>query len=293
MTLERTNFARWLIARSDVESARLFLQPNVPEELSLLQYISKYWPHALDEDEYQKVYAEAGKIEAGVSDAYDNVPKQGRFELVAWLMSNLPDCKTVLDYGASRGIWATHLHNRFGKKWVLYDIDALSIEEAKSLVKAKAKNPLDFTFHTVPFGQPSLQLESVDCAMLLEVLEHVQRPYDLLEEIERAVKPGGIVILSVPSGPVEYTMWVDSPGRRREHLREYTFEDLQDLLKHKQSVYLQYLSYGSEKYTGLMLGHFVVAWKKDGSKLGQISMIRKLTPYYVPTVALPCKTGYI
>src|SRR3990167_1044753 len=97
----------------------------------------------------------------------------------------------------------------------------------------------------------------------------------LLEEIERAVRPGGMIVISVPSGPVEYTMWVDHPSRRREHLREFSFEDLQDLLKFKQSIYLQYVSYGPEKYTNMILGHFVVAWRKDRSSLGQIDTDRK------------------
>lgn len=286
-------YARWLIARSDVEAARQLLSPHDEEDMKLLRYINEYWPHSLDGTSYQKVYEEAGKIEAKVADAFENVPKQGRFELVAWLMSNLGDCKTVLDYGASRGIWATHLHNRFGKQWSLYDIDPLSIEEARSVVGKYAKNPTMFSFHTVPFGHPNFTSDSFDCAMLLEVLEHVQQPDLLLEEIERAVRPGGMIILSVPHGPVEYTMWVDSPERRREHLREYGFEDLLDLLKYKQSIYLQYVSYGPEKYTKMMLGHFVVAWRKTGAPFGLLDICRRLTVRTVPSVKLPSSAGFI
>jgi len=39
---------------------------------------------------------------------------------------------------------------------------------------------------------------SVDCVKCTEMLEHVEYPEDVLEEISRALKPGGALILSVP-----------------------------------------------------------------------------------------------
>ena len=40
---------------------------------------------------------------------------------------------------------------------------------------------------------------SVDAMLVLEVLEHVPQPRDLLQEVQRVLKPGGTVIVSVPS----------------------------------------------------------------------------------------------
>lgn len=281
------NFVRWLIARSDVEAAvKVLSSESGPETEQFLKYIAQYWPHLTDLLAYCKVYEEAGKVEADVDEAFENVPKQGRFQMVSWIMSNVNGHR-VLDYGCSRGIWSIHLHNQFGKEWALYDIDAKSIQEARGLVFNHAKDPGVFTYHIVPLGEPDLPDSSFDCAMLLEILEHVWDPLDLLMKVEKAVCPGGIVIISVPFGPMEYTMWVDYPDRKREHLREFNFDDLMDLLKTKSSVYMQYMYYGPEKYTKMDLGHFVVAWRVDSSKFGTIDFTRKLQLRLVPSISLP------
>ena len=288
MDSNTTNFVRWLLARSDVEAAVKVLSfESGPDVEKFLNYINQYWPHLTDIEAYRKVYEEAGKIEAEVVKAFDDVPKQPRFEMVAWVANNLKKCHRILDYGCSRGIWAIHLHNRFGKEWALYDIDEKSIEEARGLVYEHAKDPSVFSFHVVHDGDPDIPSTSFDCAMLLEILEHVQNPLDLLMKIEKVVCPGGIMVISVPSGPVEYTMWVDHPDRRREHLREFDFDDLVDLLGSKNSFYMQYMYYGPEKYTKMGHGHFVAAWRVDGSPFGTIDFTRKLRPRLVPFIDLP------
>jgi len=38
-----------------------------------------------------------------------------------------------------------------------------------------------------------------DCVTLFDVLEHLTRPYDALEELKRVLKPGGAIILSTPN----------------------------------------------------------------------------------------------
>lgn len=38
-----------------------------------------------------------------------------------------------------------------------------------------------------------------DCVTLFDVLEHLTRPYDALEELKRVLKPGGSIILTTPN----------------------------------------------------------------------------------------------
>ena len=291
MSNDRINFARWLIARSDVETAKLFLNPEEPKEKELVDYIDGLWPGLMDIGRYREVYEEAGLIEAKLDDTFEIVPKQDRFQMISWMMSNLGGCQKVLDYGCSRGIWAIHLHNTYGKEWALYDIDHTSIDAARELVSKHAGHPEAFSFHVVPSGEPdedpSWKDKHFDCALLLEMLEHVRDPVGLLKKVEGSVRPGGVVIISVPSGPVEYSMWVDHPERKREHLREYTFEDLVELLGRKTSLYFQYCHYGIEKYTNMRVGHYVVAWQVDDAPFEEINLERKLWPRPMPFVSLP------
>ncbi len=167
----RTNYIRWLLARSDIETAADLLSTdlsdaNSPDDETLFDYINKYWPHLTDDAAYRKVYEEAGKIEITSDKAFDAVPKQSRFEVVAWTMSNLKECHTILDFGCSRGIWAIHLHNTFGKEWTLADIDEPSIEAAKALVYKHATNPGAFVFKTVKDGVFDFPPKAFDCVRL-------------------------------------------------------------------------------------------------------------------------------
>jgi len=45
---------------------------------------------------------------------------------------------------------------------------------------------------------PAIESASLDVVVVMEVLEHVQRPLQAVSEIERVLKPGGIVIGSTP-----------------------------------------------------------------------------------------------
>ena len=287
----RVQLIRWFLARSDVDAAvRLLAQAPVDKPCpGEWNYIKKYWPNYFDPQAYAKVYQEAGVIEARNKDAFQLIPQLDRYKMISFVMSNLGDCKTVLDFGCSRGMWDIHLHNEFGKRWMLYDIDQTSIDEARTYVKSFARDASAFEFNVTLGDFPQLPFGSVDCVLLLEVLEHVQDPMVLLQAAEDAVRPGGAIILSVPSGPMEYTMWVDHPKRRREHLREFEFQDLIDVLGKRTALYIQHLTYGLEKYTGLPIGHFVVAWRKEGPllPLGRIDWGRKLAMRPVPMVRLP------
>lgn len=43
-----------------------------------------------------------------------------------------------------------------------------------------------------------IQEGSVDCVVAIEVLEHIDDPFQLVKELDRVLKPSGVVILSVP-----------------------------------------------------------------------------------------------
>jgi len=88
---------------------------------------------------------------------------------------------------------------------------------------------LDLTWDgkTIP-----LDAQSVNTVFMTEVLEHVQRPGEMLREVRRVLKPGGVLFLTVPFSwpmhelPYDYHRF--TPIALRAYLEEASF-DVQDI----------------------------------------------------------------
>ncbi|MGD9581982.1 MAG: methyltransferase domain-containing protein [Vampirovibrionia bacterium] len=84
----------------------------------------------------------------------------------------------------------------------------------------------------------SLDSLSVDCVTLLAVIEHVNKPLELLEEIYRILKPGGKIVLTTPSPASKYVLEFLSFKLKlideeliKEHKYYFNKKELQDSLK--------------------------------------------------------------
>ncbi len=71
----------------------------------------------------------------------------------------------------------------------------------------------------------SLQPDSFDGVITIEVIEHVPEDELFVKNIARVLKPGGFLILSTPNG--EQLTVIDNP----DHLRHYTKAQLESILK--------------------------------------------------------------
>jgi SAM-dependent methyltransferase len=88
---------------------------------------------------------------------------------------------------------------------------------------------------------------SVDFALCAFVLEHVADPYKVVEEMVRILRPGGRILLAVPSFSVRDTLaahlFGELPSLNFEHLRSYGLvpnthpwcETTPDTLRHLES----------------------------------------------------------
>lgn len=70
---------------------------------------------------------------------------------------------------------------------------------------------------SLPFAEGAL-----DAVTLGEVLEHLPRDVDALKEVRRVLRPGGVVVASVPANPALWDANDDAAG----HLRRYTKDAL-------------------------------------------------------------------
>lgn len=78
---------------------------------------------------------------------------------------------------------------------------------------------------------PPLPFEDAtfDCVVSFQVIEHVRRDRELVEEVRRILKPGGIFVVSTPNRVMSLT-------RNPWHVREYSAEELGALLSSFSAV---------------------------------------------------------
>ena len=63
---------------------------------------------------------------------------------------------------------------------------------------------------------------SIDCVFALGVIEHLSNPANILSEIYRILRPGGIVYCSTPNFPLCIHSFYDDPT----HIRPYTVKSI-------------------------------------------------------------------
>jgi len=130
----------------------------------------------------------------------------------------------LLDIGAATGILLKEAQN---KGWQVSGVEPSrwAVAEAKRLYN------LDIAPGTIYTAQ--YEKNSFDVITLLDVIEHVDDPKSLLQEIHRILKPEGMLILSTPNigslvarllGPKWWHI-------RRAHQYYFTWKTIQQLLK--------------------------------------------------------------
>ena len=99
----------------------------------------------------------------------------------------------ILDIGCGTGELLAELHKRGGEVWGV-DADKRDIETAR---KYFGLNNLYAMPHKDFFRKPDLPL--FDIVTFFEVLEHLDNPEEFIRDVKKILKPGGKIVMSVPS----------------------------------------------------------------------------------------------
>ncbi|MFO7915941.1 MAG: methyltransferase domain-containing protein [Candidatus Krumholzibacteriales bacterium] len=139
------------------------------------------------------------------------------------------ESSTVLNIWSRVGDGVPFLRKAFG------NFRLVNAELSLEMLKASTRlNPgelhVQTSLHSLPFPDSSF-----DVVMSLETLEHVPDPLLFLQEIERVLVPGGVLVMSLPPSAAEWTSVVNNilkfhhgegphrflaPSEVREMLRE-------------------------------------------------------------------------
>ena len=152
--------------------------------------------------------------------------------------------KNILDVGCGCGPFLTHV----SKNWNKFGIE---ISKHASMI-AKNKLP-DATIENLDFMNNTYDDEYFDIILCHQVLEHIRKPDDFLNEFNRILKPGGSIILCVPnfdSGCARlfgknYRFFHDDT-----HITLFSYDSLSRLVRDTgfKIVNIEYPYFESEKY---------------------------------------------
>ena len=126
----------------------------------------------------------------------------------------------ILEIGCSSGYMLKAIQKSFPKALIL-GVDCIS-GPLNELSKEFRGIPL-LQFDLVRCPLPDM---SVDTLVLLNVLEHIQHDSVALFQLNRILKPGGVLILEVPAGPSLYDVY----DEYLLHYRRYGFTGLRNLV---------------------------------------------------------------
>ncbi len=136
-------------------------------------YPSNYHAFAFSEREFGLVFTVRRRLEAK--------------RLLAWCRE-LPDNARIVDIGCGDGFHLELLRD-FGKPtWQLEGVDA--DERAVSMAKRKG-----LTVHLGLLEQLALPAASYDLAILIQTIEHLASPPQMLLNVRRLLRPGGRVVI--------------------------------------------------------------------------------------------------
>lgn len=178
---------------------------------------------------YDESYQAKGGTEE--SELHFNLDCTGaRFQAIAQEVAKLPTGSKVFEYGCGPAHLLAPLAKSFPHiAFVGYDFARSAIDVVQ---QGAHDNEIANLLATADLAQVPKEFDLVICS---EVLEHVERPWELLQQVEAYAKPGARVAITVPFGawePISY----ERPGHwsERFHLWSIDYQMIKDMVGEKE-----------------------------------------------------------
>ena len=145
-----------------------------------------------------------------------------KLHVIRRAFASLATGASLIDVGCGSGVILARIA-RPGDLAVAGDIDLGLLAGAK----ARGASPLRLDFDS-PLPVVS---NSIDGALIIDALEHTERPREILAELHRVLRPGGTLVVFTP--PYDSLTWVVAEkvhnfvtGRSSDHISPFTRESL-------------------------------------------------------------------
>lgn len=134
------------------------------------------------------------------------------------MISQYPGITGLVDVGAGNGTVAAHLSSN--------GLDTIAVEPGLegALWAARRGVNISFAGHLADLRLPT---DSIPAIGLFDVIEHIEDPRELLNEVHRVLQPGGFCFVTVPA----YQFLWSQADEHAGHYRRYRRKTLDALLR--------------------------------------------------------------
>ena len=175
----------------------------------------------------------------------------------------------ILDVSCGNGSMALVLAARVPDDTVIHGVDysAGVIELARKATahlgrRVRFWQISDSTSDLPAVMQTKGEGEPYDAVFCGEFIEHVEKPWEVLDALESVAQPAGSIVLTTPCGPFGELLSRGIP-RQRGHIHAFTVRDLTTMCADKRAFGWQYLDIGRSP-RGTACGYWVFGFKPGG-----------------------------
>lgn len=236
--------------------------------------------------EHYEAYYEYEKSR-GVEYGPEDVTNSNRYQCVAANLSTLLPGSTVLDYGCAHGHYTVNLAKEYPElNFIGIDIADSNIQKARAWVLDEGIKNTEFYSGSVDTGseKTGIYLNSLgeapkdplkfDAIIVAEVLEHVEAPWEMIDQLASHLNDGGKIITTTPIGPWE-AIGYEEHWPWRAHVHHLEREDLYELYGMHPNFKMTVAASGHDT-NGDCLGSYVCVFDKPTTPSGRIDYDRKL-----------------
>jgi 2-polyprenyl-3-methyl-5-hydroxy-6-metoxy-1,4-benzoquinol methylase/glycosyltransferase involved in cell wall biosynthesis len=234
---------------------------------------------------YDAIYSEKAKTDDSEL-IWTTKRNDDRWNAIAQQIAALPEGSTVYELGCGSGHVLVPLAVAFPNiNFVGTDFSATSVGFIERNAAEAGITNLKVAVNSV--GDVGVPLHSADAVICSEVLEHVEKPWELLTLAESTVKLGGLVVLTTPFGAWE-PLTYEQQGKwdQRAHLWHIDQQMMQDMFDGAKP---------GQKFMGLVqtvdayhtpIGNLVTVYQADHRPIAAVSPLAKAWRHISkPTVA--------
>jgi len=139
-----------------------------------------------------------------------------RYGIIRRTLRTVPRGSSILEIGCGGGALAARLADDF--EYVGYEPDPDSFRLAQDRLRGRGE--------VINRHLPHPPERPFDVVAAFEVLEHLEDDLDSLQRWKEWIRPGGLLLLSVPANPARFGPWDSAAG----HYRRYARSGLKEIL---------------------------------------------------------------